>query len=74
MKTKILIFAAIALMLGIAIPSCLKQGEDTIVLEGSGVIKDNPTPDRKSGFELGNVTFKPNQPSEATLQKIARKR
>ena len=52
MKTKILIFAAVALMLGIAIPSCLKQGEDTIVLEGSGVIKDNPTPDPNPDPEL----------------------
>ena len=70
MKTKILIFAAIALMLGIAIPSCLKQGEDTIVLEGSGVIKDNPTPDPQPEPD---PDLDP-EPSEATLQKIARKR
>jgi len=45
MKTKILIFAAVALMLGIAIPSCLDKGENTIVLEGGVITKEDPTPE-----------------------------
>ena len=44
MKTKVLIFAIVALLLGIAIPSCLKNGDDTIILESDGIKKEEPTP------------------------------
>lgn len=45
MKTKILIFAAVVLLLGIAIPSCLERGDSTIVLEGGAARNDEPAPE-----------------------------
>jgi len=43
MKTKIL--AAVILLAGIAFQSCLGNGDDTVVLESSGVKKPNPDPE-----------------------------
>lgn len=45
MKTKILILAAVVLLLGISIPSCLDNGESTIVLESIKAQNQDPKPD-----------------------------
>lgn len=45
MKTKILILAAVVLLLGIAIPSCLDNGDNTIVLEGVKAQIEEPEPE-----------------------------